>query len=179
MASQFRVVSEAQLIQSLAKIIRFIPWFPFNVAAQAGDLFGAGCLSCEHGISCTSHIFSSYWCFTLRAGIIKLAAIDEFSVFVEQVKIGGAGGLVVFCGLLAIVIEVGERKFFLLYKLNHFFRAVVRMGFDAVGVDGHNAESFGYVLVGEPQESIHDMHYKRAVVAYECDQQRVAVKIIQ
>src|SRR5436190_13564075 len=88
-----REASEAPLwaIHNLAsKVLRLVARLPFDIATDAGLLVGRNGLAREHGIQSGAEIFTSNGNAITGAAIIKLAAIDQSLLFIEQIKIRGA-----------------------------------------------------------------------------------------
>src|SRR5205814_42894 len=108
-----------------------------------------------------------------------LASVDELAIFIEQEKIGRAGGLVSLGHFLALINEIsktvaGELNFF-----RHVVRTIAGMIFRVVGIDGNDGGSALLILFREVCKRRANMLHVRAVIADKGDEQgRRIVEIV-
>src|ERR1035437_7775610 len=97
-----RKFSQSLVTSAAAKsrIIRFVPGFPLDVAADAGDLKFRGAFSREHGFECGAQIFSGHRNAIAGPAGVKLAAINQATGALERKNIRrGGGGIAIGDGL--------------------------------------------------------------------------------
>ncbi len=113
------------------------------------------------------------------AGGVELGVVDEFVVCVEEVEVGGAGGVERARGLLRLVVEVGhadgvpaeaECLGF------HVFGRVLGCG-RSVGADRHAGDAAGIVLQQRGEGGLHVLD-ERAVHGEEGDEQALALGFV-
>src|ERR1035437_8509952 len=98
-ASIFNRKFSQSLVTSAAaksRIIRFVPGFPLDVAADAGDLKFRGAFSSEHGFERSAQIFSGHRNAIAGPAGVKLAAINQTTAAIKKKNVGRAGGAITF-----------------------------------------------------------------------------------
>ena len=132
-------------------------------------------LSGENGVERIAQIFARDWDVISRPALIKLAAIDEFQIFIEEENIRRAGGAISLRDGLRFVVKIRKRVAGGFDFLFHFFRAVVGIIFRVIGIDGDNANSFRLVIAPELREFGANVFHIRTMIADEHHEQRGSI----
>jgi glyoxylase I family protein len=160
-----------------SEIVRGVPRFPLDVAADAGVLFRRRCFAGQHGIKCGAKVFSCHRKAVARTAVVELPAVNEPMVFVEKIKVGRAGGAIRLRHGLRFIMEIRERVAGILHFLLHFFRAIVGIIGGVVGTDGDDSRSPGVIIPRELREPGSNVFHVGTVIADERHDQRLAFEI--
>ena len=113
---------------------------PLDVAADRWSLFSADRLPVQDRIQCHAQIATIQWLIVPWAAAVELTAITQALearfIGAEQVELRCAGTFQSFGQALLFIEEIGKTPLPLLCLMAQPFRAILRMGDEAVAGDG-------------------------------------------